>query len=300
MSNFHELDSRDYNYTDAPVYNYRSFESKIVDASDRIEKDHRLQERREKTARLFKLIIVFLLFVIVVQVIYHLYFAQNMHINRVFIKSDANFKASDSQILEMAGIGPSESFFSFDEGQVKLRLERYPQIASAEVEKKFPDALHISLKGRDPLVICLVEVDGRAVPAAVDSEGVIFQIGKSVSELNLPVLSGVRINKARLGSVMPLPVTGFLAGLEDLRRDSPVFFNSISEFRIERKSSEGFDVLMYPQNYSIPVRVGNTIDKELFTYVMLVLDVAEKQGITDNLEELDFRTDEVVYRIRGE
>ena len=77
-------------------------------------------------------------------------------------------------------------------------------------------------------------------------------------------------------------------------------YYGISECRIIRKDNDDFEVLMYPQNYSIPVRVGSRIDKDLFTYILLVLDVARSQGMSDYLEELDFRTDEVVYRIRGE
>ncbi|HAK46710.1 MAG TPA: hypothetical protein DCO79_12435 [Spirochaeta sp.] len=300
MSQMHHYNNKDYNYPETPFYEYKSVENTMINAADRLEKDHRLRDRRERTARVFKVIIAVLLFVIFVQVVYHLYFARNVKIDKITIETGAGFSASDEQILEMAGIRTAESYFALDETVIETRLERFSQILSAEVEKKFPDTLSIKLKGRNPLAVCLIETDGRIIPAAVDSEGVIFQLGKSVTDLNLPVISGIRIDEARLGVVMPEAITTFLACLKNLRIESPVFFDGISEMRIIRKSNDDFEVLMYPQNYSIPVRLGSRIDKELFTYVILVLDVAKQQGLTASLEELDFRTDEVVYRLREE
>ena len=300
MSQIHNFSNREYNYPETPFYDYNSAENGMVNSADRLEKDTRLKDRRDRTARAFKIIIAVLLFVIFIQVIYHLYFARNVVIDKIMIETEAGFSASDEQILEMAGISSSESFFALDIQKVKMKLQRYPQVASVEVEKKFPDTLNMKIEGRVPLAVCLIETDGRVIPAAVDSKGVIFQIGKSVTELNLPVVSGVKINEAKLGAVMPAPVIGFLDSLEKMRKDSPAFFNSVSEFQIIRKNNDDFEVLMYPQNYSIPVRVGNRISKDLFTYIILVLDVVRQQGLSKNLQELDFRTDEVVYRIREE
>jgi cell division protein FtsQ len=296
----HDYNNREYNYPETPFYDYNSVENGMVNSAERFAKDNRLKDRRERTARAFKIIIAVLVFVIFIQVIYHLYFARNVIIDRIVIETGAGFSATDDQILKMAGIGSSESFFALDLEQVKIRLLRYPQIADVEVDKKFPDTLNLKIEGRVPLAVCLIESNGRVIPSAVDSNGVIFQIGKSVSDLNLPVVSGIKISEARMGVVMPAPVLGFLNSLEELRKDSPAFFNSISEFQIIRKSNDDFEVLMYPQNYSIPVRVGNRISKDLFTYIILVLDVARQQGLSDSLQELDFRTDEVVYRIREE
>ncbi|MDC7228557.1 MAG: FtsQ-type POTRA domain-containing protein [Spirochaetales bacterium] len=300
MSQAYHFNNKEYNYSEPPFYGYNSVENNMVNAADRLEKDYRLRNKRERTAKIFKVIIAILLFVVFVQVFYHLYFARNVKVDKIQIETAAGFSASDEQILEMAGISTAESYFTVDENLIKARLERFPQISSAVVNKKFPDTLNISLQGRTPLAICLIESDGRIIPAAVDSGGVIFQLGKAVSNLNLPAVSGIRIDEARIGVKMPEAVTGFLEELDGLRRESPAFFNSISEIKIIRKSSDDFEVLMYPQNYSIPVRLGSKIDKELFTYVLLVLDVVKQQGMSAQLEELDFRTDEVVYRLREE
>lgn len=300
MSQAHHFNTREYNYPDTPFYDYNSDGNTIANAADRLEKDNRLRDRRDRTARIFKTIIILLLFVIFIQVVYHLYFARNVKIDKLVIETGSGFSASDEQILEMAGLGSTESYFALDEAIIETRLERFPQISSAVVKKKFPDTLGIVIEGRTPLAVCLIEAEGRVIPAAVDSSGVIFQIGKAVIELDLPIISGVRIDEARLGAVMPAALTVFLENLNSLRSESPGFFNSISEIQIIRKSNDDFEVLMYPQNYSIPVRLSSKINNELFTYVLLVLDVVKQQGMAAYLEELDFRTDEVVYRLREE
>jgi cell division protein FtsQ len=156
------------------------------------------------------------------------------------------------------------------------------------------------VRGRIPLAVCFIDNGTTLIPAAVDANGIIFQLGNAVSDDDLVVLSGIQIKDARLGSVMPSPVVGFLKSLDKLRKESPGFYNSISELKFIKKYNDDFDVLMYPQNYSIPVRIGSRIDKKLFTYVILALDVVRQQGMAANLDELDFRTDEVVYKVREE
>jgi len=299
MSQAHQFNTRE-NQAGTSFYHYADVDSGKAVKTGRQSSGHESPSPKEKTARIFKIIIVLLVFVILAQISYHLYFARNIMIEKVVIEAGSGFNATDEQVLQMAGLGGSESYFSLKPEQVKARLERYPQIASVDVEKQFPGTLLIAIEGRTPIAVCLIESDGMSVPAAVDSSGVIFQTGRGVTELNLPVLSGIKIGEAGIGSKMPRPVAGFLGDLEKLKAESPVFYNSISELKFIKKTNEDFEVLMYPQNYSIPVRIGNGIDKKLFTYVILVLDVVKKQGMSVYLEELDFRTDEVVYKIREE
>ncbi|MBI9105116.1 MAG: FtsQ-type POTRA domain-containing protein [Spirochaetales bacterium] len=299
MSQAHQFNNRE-SQTGTSFYNYSDVDTERSVKSARQVVVKERYSKDERITRIFKIIIVLLVFVIFVQISYHLYFARNIMIEKIVIEAGAGFTATDEQVLQMAGLGGVESYFSLKPEQVKTRLERYPQIASVSVEKKFPGTLIIGIEGRTPIAVCLIDNNGETIPAAVDAEGIIFQIGKTVSELNLPVLSGIKIGEAGIGSKMPRPVTGFLHDLEKLRKESPVFYNSISELKFVRKTNEDFEVLMYPQNYSIPVRIGNRIDKNLFTYVILVLDVVKAQGMSAYLEELDFRTDEVVYKIREE
>ena len=300
MNNMPQANNREYSSFNPHYYDYNSTDPSVPAEFSRVSGQKRKESRKRRAARLLRVMIILLAFTVFLQLAYHLYFARNVRIDRIVISADSGFGYTDEQVLKMSGIDSSVSYFSVKTDDIEAKLERYPQIADAEVDKHFPNRLDINIRSRTALAICLIDDGGLIIPAAVDANGVIFQIGKSVSDTNLPVLSGIRMKEARLGSKMPVPITGFLGSLEKLRSESPVFFNSISELQFIKKSNDDFEVLMYPQNYSIPVRIGSRIDRELFTYMILVLDVVKQQGIAEALEELDFRTDEVVYRIREE
>ncbi|MDC7127039.1 MAG: FtsQ-type POTRA domain-containing protein [Spirochaetales bacterium] len=292
--------NKEFNNHNIPFYDYSNTEHKLVNAAERAAKDDRHQKRRENTVKTFKIIIAVLLTVVILQIVYHLYFARNVVIDKIKVRTDQNFVMTNDDVLEMAGLKVSESYFAIEPEAIKKRLESYPQVASAVVEKRFPDTLLIDIKGRYPLAICLIEAGNRVIPAAVDSEGVVFQLGKSVIDLDLPVVSGIKFTEPRVGAVLPSSVIAFLESLNNLKVESSVYFNSISECRIIRKNDNDFDVLMYPRNYSIPVRIGNRISKDVFTYMLLVLDVVHQEGLEKDLSELDFRTDKVVYKVKGE
>ncbi len=272
---------------------------KAPENSRRLTEAARIENKKAKAVKILKASIIVLAFILVMQLAYHLYFAGNIVIKHLVIDTGTDLQLSESQLLKMAGLKSSQSFFSVDTAVIEQNLERYPQVQSAYAQKKFPDTLVVSVKGRTPLALCIVENGEGTLPVTVDKEGVIFQAGENVTDLNLPVLSGIKFSDAGLGVVLPGPVVSFLSGLDSLNRESPEFYNMISELKFIKKDNDDFDVLMYPQNYSIPVRIGKRIDKELLTYVVLVLDVVKTQGLESQIEELDFRTDEVVYRVRG-
>lgn len=59
-------------------------------------------------------------------------------------------------------------------------------------------------------------------------------------------------------------------------------------------------MLLFPAHRKVRVRIGTSIDEQLLTYIMMVLDVVSQQNMVDKLDEIDFRTGEVVYKIREE
>ncbi|MFP4617903.1 MAG: cell division protein FtsQ, partial [Spirochaetaceae bacterium] len=92
----------------------------------------------------------------------------------------------------------------------------------------------------------------------------------------------------------------FLEDLEELKGDSPSLYRLISEVKFVKNNSTEYDVILYPSHYRVRVRIGPSIDKKLLTYVMLVLDVLSGRGMEDEVVEVDFRTDNVVYRVEGD
>ncbi|MFP4551597.1 MAG: hypothetical protein ACLFNT_12390, partial [Spirochaetales bacterium] len=53
-----------------------------------------------------------------------------------------------------------------------------------------------------------------------------------------------------------------------------------------------------PMHFSLPVRIGTSIDADMIQYVMMMLDVLQREGRLSTLSELDFRDGEGVLRQR--
>jgi cell division protein FtsQ len=99
---------------------------------------------------------------------------------------------------------------------------------------------------------------------------------------------------------LPEQVKGFLRDMETLRSNAPSLYRLISEVKFVKKNKGRFEVLLYPAHYRIRVRLGPTLDTHTFKYIMLVLDVISGRGMEDDIVEVDFRTEHVVYRVGEE
>lgn len=288
-----------------PAYGSFYFEPEQTDhRSSRIIIENRGKEkmvtRRESLTRFFRILIAVLLLVLGLEVSFHLFVAPRLLIENVKIKLEKGINLTNREILQIAGIHSKDYYFQVNEGLIIDRLEAHPLIRRAQVKKIFPDTLNISLHGRKPLGVSLVTLGGITVPVVFDEEGVVFKIGQSVTDYNLPVISGITFDTIRLGMTLPAPITGFLRDLRELEKTAPGLYALISEVKFIKKNDTDFETLLYPSRHTLRVRLGSSIDKALLSNIILVLDVVTQQGLAGTLSEIDFRSPEVVYRVRGE
>ena len=251
--------------------------------------------RNENPIRFFVIVIAVLLLVLIGELVFHLVVSPRMTIKHVDFTVDPGLGLDNRALLTLTELGESPFFFGIDEGAIAARLEEYPLIRLARVEKSFPDKLKIAVWGRTPLAIALVSGSESTIPVTFDSEGVVFQIGESVAGYDLPVVSGLTFPDVRLGQRISRTLVTFLSDLERLRTDSPVLFNLISELKFVTKNRSGFEVVLFTKNYPVRIRIGSTIDSELMKRIVLVLDIVSQQDETFS-GEIDFRTDDVVMR----
>ena len=59
-----------------------------------------------------------------------------------------------------------------------------------------------------------------------------------------------------------------------------------------------YDLLIYLTTSPVPVLASGTIDESLLRYSLMVLDLLSNQGVLKNIQELDFRGGDVVYRMK--
>jgi len=226
-----------------------------------------------------------------------------MAIRHVVVRSDVPL--TDEQVLAISGIEGSEHWYSLSASLIQKRLEANPLIRHALVQKVFPDTVRMTVWGRQPVALVLAESNGRSLPVLVDGEGIVFKVGTSSAEVDLPVVSGLALGETNLGAELPRAYGALFADLKTLRDRSPALFGLVSEIRIVPLADNGdgaaadFDLLLYLTSSPVPVRVSGAIDESLLKYTLVVLDLLSKQGVLKDIQELDFRSGDVVYRLHA-
>ncbi len=241
--------------------------------------------------------IVILILLALLELVFALFINPNLAIRH--IRVDCDFTISESEVMSIAGLGPKETFFRINTEAVQQKLAAYPIVKEARVVKIFPDTLNIILRQRTPLALAFGTLDHKNVPVALDEEGVVFQIGQSVSDWNLPVISGL-IFKPLMGLRLPRKLYPLLKKLSELRQDEPQLFNLISEIKVIAVNEIEYELIFYPIGYNVRVNLGDRFDESLLKYTFMVLDVLKRQEVSSDVKELDFRTGEVVYKLPSE
>jgi cell division protein FtsQ len=243
----------------------------------------------------------------------------------------------EAEVLAAAGIRTGEPLLGLDPDGVRARLEALPLVRHAEVRVQFPATVRLTLERREAVALVVAERDGRSLPALVDADGTIFAMARSAEEADLPVLSGIRLGEAALGSSVGAASGSLLADLAVLAEHSPALFRAVSEVRLvaatpagaaeraasaeraagaaeraasaeraagaaERAASAegiaGPEFLLYLVSSPVPVRARGSLDERLLQYSLMAQELLSKQGILGDIQELDFRGGEVVYRMK--
>jgi len=227
-----------------------------------------------------------------------------MTIRHVAVQSDVPL--ADEQVLRLAGLQGSEHWYSLDAVALERRLESSPLIRHARVEKRFPDTVRMTIWGRQPAALVLATSGGRSIPVIVDGDGVVFRIGATSAEIDLPVISGLIVGDTTLGGRLPRAYAALFSDLRALREKSPSLYALVSEVRVvpsgdpaAAQSSGSFDLLLYLTAVPVAVRTRGAVDETLLKYTLMVIELLSKQGVLQDIQELDFRGGAVVYKLRG-
>jgi hypothetical protein len=230
------------------------------------------------------------------EMLFHLLLAPRFRITRLVVESD--LPVSDAELLRMARIRGDELYFSVDPAMVAESLEEYPAVESAVVEKSFPDTLEISIARRKP-VAALLASGSEAALLHVDSEGVVFSPVSKRMMSDLPVISGIREDVAP-GRRLPEYVESLLSSVRELKLHRPELYRMISEYEIVAQGGMLYDVVLYPMPFRTPVRVSTNFTAEECGYIFMVLDTFRQRGILADVDELDFRSKNVVFTMKEE
>jgi len=87
---------------------------------------------------------------------------------------------------------------TLDLGTLKARILELPQVRGAEVARKFPDTLSISIEEREPIAkVAALDKRGRRTLLAIDGEGVVYSgVNYSRKRMkSLPYMDGIRLKR---------------------------------------------------------------------------------------------------------
>jgi cell division protein FtsQ len=218
---------------------------------------------------------------------------------------------SNAEVLSAALIHGNEYYFSLDTDRIRAALLAEPRIAAATVTRRFPNGLAISIVERHPTAIVLVEEGGRQRSVYLDEAGVAFAYAASAATAkpdsagavnarsDVPVISGLRFEDFKLGTKLPQAFVPVLSSLAAIEKGSPSLLAAFSEIKLVKPAYGEPELLLYPLHHRIQVRTGAVLNEETLRSIILVLDVLASRGLADGLEEIDFRTGTVVYRLKG-
>jgi cell division protein FtsQ len=221
-----------------------------------------------------------------------------MTIRHIEVQSEVPL--AEDQVLALSGIGAEEHWYSLPVAAIQKRLEAHALVRHATVQKVFPDTVRLTLWARQPVALVLAEAGGRSIPVLVDGDAVIYKLGATSADLDLPVVSGLAVGQTGLGAVLPPAYAALFADLRALRERSPSLYGLLSEVRVVGPAqAAGFELVLYLTCSPVAVRARGALDESLLKYALMVIDLLSKQGGMKDIQELDFRSGDVVYRTKG-
>jgi len=262
--------------------------------------DRRKAEPARRMRQLFMILIVVLAIILLIEIVFHFVVSPRLRLTTVEIVAGGALSLTNEAIVKLTGLQGNETFFEVNEAEISARIASFAPVKSVNVEKVFPNTLKISIEQREPLALSLSEVEGRSVPIILDEEGVVFQIGASVTDFDLPALSGFTFEYVELGQRVNRALLSFFEDLKELKTASPALFSLISELKFVKKSRAGFEVVLFPRDYRVAVRIGSQLNIDIMRRIFLVLDVFASQGMLPSIEEVDFRTETPLVKFKEE
>ncbi len=237
---------------------------------------HKKQKMRIKKGKVLKILgIIIGVFV----VLYLLGCTPFFQVNRYVV--EGNMALTDEKVVALSGIEQGDNIFYADTWGAKRSLRQNPFVEDAQVRRKLPDQIVIQLKERRS-VGYLVTTDGYV---QVGEDGRLLAIQQSLSNYNLPVISGVELSE--------LPaIGGFIQNeklkqaLEVLQHCDQSLLNNIAELNV----GQDYYILAYT-NQKVEVRLGGleNMEQRLQDLNQILTTVVGTQIAVDQILYIDMR-----------
>ncbi len=133
---------------------------------------------------------------------------------------------SNEDVFSIVGIPGQINIFRLNVTDARQRLLKDLRVAEADVTRKFPATVVISLKERQPYAYAATTYGF----VELDDHGTVLAASKTLKQLNVPMITGIKLGNVYVGDSVDNPViTAALTYLAGLSENS---LNQLSEINI--------------------------------------------------------------------
>lgn len=245
--------------------------------------------------RILKGSLFLIIFALIFELIFYFIILPSTSNARIMLNLNSS-SITEREVVGMMALEKDIRWINIDASEIEERLMRQPIIESATVTKKFPDKLLVDVIERKPVAISFANISGETVPLEIDNEGFIFRIGWNEKIPLLTIVSGLNFQNPKVGMKLSYKLTSLFSRLDVISKTNPVLLSGISEIKIREKKFGDYDLIMYPINTKVKVFTNKDFDDKTLNRMMLVLDVIHGEKVARELEYIDIRGTNVVYK----
>lgn len=150
----------------------------------------RLRRIRRRRRPVFRV-----LFLIILGSLSLFYFIQSPFWEVEAVMTQGNVFVSEAELIQLAGIPPAINIFKVDLNRSEENILLHPLVKNAKLTRKLPRRILITIEERTPVAL-LPSAEGFC---QIDEEGHILRQVPTVSDVNLPLVTGLALENSNPG-----------------------------------------------------------------------------------------------------
>ena len=249
------------------------------------------------TVKALNVVLALIVFALIIEAIYYFIILPLVSDAKIVLNLKGEF-LTETEVMALIGVDGNVKWASIDSSEIANLLKKYPIVDTVSVKKKFPDKIFIDIIERRAVAISFVKTEDGTIPLEIDKEGMVFRIGWSAKTSGLTIVSGLNFRNPRVGMKMNYQLKPLFAQLDFISRKEPLLLSSISEIKIREKRYGDYDLILYPAYRKTKVLASKEFSVKMLNKMMLVLDVIGMADFPDDIEYVDIRGDNVVYKCK--
>lgn len=189
-----------YEDNDKIIYETESGQEDVYEATSsgparKTRKKPRVKKKRRKKYYTLRI----LLFILICVAVYFIMHSAAFTVENINLEKNDRF--SVERVKEITGLKTGVNMFEMDLKDCEAALEKRPYVIAAEVSRKLPDTINISLDVREPYAV--VKENGKFI--MLDKEGYVLEKRKKLPHYTF--LYGITVSEATVGQVVKVKET---------------------------------------------------------------------------------------------